>query len=150
LYVLRNDFFYFTMHNSICQSLWALLPNPPCQLSLWEETGVPGGNSRLSAERWLFTLFTWGLGSSRIEKVLTKSSNLKQKCPYKLAMLDLSEERSIAKGHGSNLICPYKSTVLNRKDRSTLSRSHISTNITLALLTKSLYFLNKMNFLKSW
>ena len=21
---------------------WALLPNPPCQLSLWEETGVPG------------------------------------------------------------------------------------------------------------
>ena len=27
------------------------LPNPPCQLSLWEETGVPGGNPRLSAER---------------------------------------------------------------------------------------------------
>ena len=26
-------------------------PNPPCQLSLWEETGVPGGNPRLSAER---------------------------------------------------------------------------------------------------
>jgi hypothetical protein len=25
--------------------------NPPCQLSLWEETGVPGGNPRLSAER---------------------------------------------------------------------------------------------------
>ena len=43
-------------------------------------------------------------------------------------MLDLSEERSIAKGHGSNLICPYKSTVLNRKDRSTHSRSHISTS----------------------
>jgi hypothetical protein len=40
-------------HNSICQSLWALLPNPPCQLSLWEGTGVPGGNPRLSAERWL-------------------------------------------------------------------------------------------------
>jgi hypothetical protein len=38
-------------HNSICQLLWALLPNPPCQLSLWEETGVPGENPRLSAER---------------------------------------------------------------------------------------------------
>jgi hypothetical protein len=34
-------------HNSICQLLWALLPNPPCQLSLWEETGVPGENPRL-------------------------------------------------------------------------------------------------------
>ena len=29
------------------------LPNPPCQLSLWEETGVPGGNPQLSAERGL-------------------------------------------------------------------------------------------------
>ena len=27
------------------------LPNSPCQLSLWEETGVPGENPRLSAER---------------------------------------------------------------------------------------------------
>ena len=26
----------------------ALKPNPPCQLSLWEETGVPGENPRLS------------------------------------------------------------------------------------------------------
>ena len=26
-------------------------PNPPSQLSLWEETGVPGENPRLSAER---------------------------------------------------------------------------------------------------
>jgi hypothetical protein len=25
--------------------------NPPCQLSLWEETGVPGENPRLLAER---------------------------------------------------------------------------------------------------
>ena len=33
-------------------------PNPPCQLSLWEETGAPGENPRLSAERRL-TLFTW-------------------------------------------------------------------------------------------
>ena len=25
-------------------------PNPPCQLSLWEKTGEPGENPRLSAE----------------------------------------------------------------------------------------------------
>jgi hypothetical protein len=30
-----------------------LCVNPPCQLSLWEETGVPGENPRLSAERRL-------------------------------------------------------------------------------------------------
>jgi hypothetical protein len=29
----------------------ALLLNPPCQLFLWEETGVPGENPPLSAER---------------------------------------------------------------------------------------------------
>jgi hypothetical protein len=28
-------------------------PNPPCQLSLWEETGALGENPRLSTERWL-------------------------------------------------------------------------------------------------
>ena len=27
-------------------------PNPACQLSLWEETGEPGENPRLSAECW--------------------------------------------------------------------------------------------------
>jgi hypothetical protein len=32
-------------------------PNPPCQLSLWEETGLPGKNPRLLVERWL-TRFT--------------------------------------------------------------------------------------------
>jgi hypothetical protein len=25
-------------------------PNPPCQHSLWEKTGAPGENARLSAE----------------------------------------------------------------------------------------------------
>jgi hypothetical protein len=45
------------------QQLWyyflnCVYPNPPCQLSLWEETGAPGENPRLSVERWL-TLFTW-------------------------------------------------------------------------------------------
>ena len=38
-------------HNSVSQLLWArIIPNPPCQLSLWEQTGVPGENPRLSAE----------------------------------------------------------------------------------------------------
>jgi hypothetical protein len=45
------------------QQLWyyfpnCVYPNPTCQLSLWEETGAPGENPRLSAERWP-TLFTW-------------------------------------------------------------------------------------------
>ena len=31
--------------------LSCVYPNPPCQLSLWEETGAPGENPRLSAER---------------------------------------------------------------------------------------------------
>ena len=38
-------------HNSVSQLLGPVLPNPPSQLSLWEETGVPGENPRLSAER---------------------------------------------------------------------------------------------------
>ena len=43
------------------QQLWyyflnCVYPNPPCQLSLWEETRAPGENPRLSAERWQ-TLF---------------------------------------------------------------------------------------------
>ena len=31
---------------------YTVYPNPPCQLVMWEETGAPGVNSRLSAERW--------------------------------------------------------------------------------------------------
>ena len=40
---------------SYTDNLMAIKPNPPCQLSLWEETGVPGENPRLSAERWLYS-----------------------------------------------------------------------------------------------
>ena len=32
-------------------------PNPPCQPSLWEETGAPGENPRLSAVRALTDSF---------------------------------------------------------------------------------------------
>jgi hypothetical protein len=56
------------VHISLMICPLTCVPNPPCQLSLWEETGVPGENPRLSAERCLFTLFAWGLGSSHIEK----------------------------------------------------------------------------------
>ena len=39
------------------QLLWARITYlPPCQLSLWEETGVPGENPRLSAVD--YNLFT--------------------------------------------------------------------------------------------
>ena len=40
---------------SYTDNLMALKPNPPCQLSLLEETGVPGENPRLSAERWQYS-----------------------------------------------------------------------------------------------
>ena len=36
---------------SYTDNLMALKPNSTCQLSLWEETGVPGENPRLTAER---------------------------------------------------------------------------------------------------
>ena len=48
-----------------CYQCVSCYPNPPCQLSLWEETGAPGENPRLSTERWL-TLFTW-VGYERLE-----------------------------------------------------------------------------------
>jgi hypothetical protein len=39
---------------------WTLLPNPPCQLSLWEETGVPGGRHdfRQSVDFYSFRMRT--------------------------------------------------------------------------------------------
>ena len=38
-------------HNTYANYCGPALPNPACQLSLWEETGVHGGNPRPSAER---------------------------------------------------------------------------------------------------
>ena len=38
-------------------------PNPPCQHSMWEETGVPWENPRISVEHWL-SLLTWMSRSS--------------------------------------------------------------------------------------
>jgi hypothetical protein len=76
--------------------LLTYVPNPPCQLSLWEETGVPGKNPRLSAERWLFTLFTWGLGSSHIEKFSLRlepaTLEVKGKCANHFATLSFGQK----------------------------------------------------------
>jgi hypothetical protein len=68
------------------QQLWyyflnCVYPNPPCQLSLWEETGVPGENQRLSAERWL-TLFTWARSENRTH-VLTGETRLLWRPSYR-------------------------------------------------------------------
>ena len=41
-------------HNSVSQMLYAR-SQLSCQLTLWEETGVPGENPWLSAERWLYS-----------------------------------------------------------------------------------------------
>jgi hypothetical protein len=52
-------------------------PNPPCQHSLLEETGVPGENPRLSAERWQ-TLFTWVRSENRTHDL--RSSTVQGPC----------------------------------------------------------------------
>ena len=57
----KTIYFY---NNCDITFLTMFYPNPPCQLSLWEETRAPGENPRLSAERWQ-TLFTWVHSESR-------------------------------------------------------------------------------------
>ena len=61
-----------TIGHEVPYKINRLNPKPPRQLSLWEETGVPGENPRLSAERWP-TLFTWGLGTSHIVGYTTEN-----------------------------------------------------------------------------
>jgi hypothetical protein len=63
--------YLFSLDYLSLQQWWYYLPNyvypnPPWQLSLWEETGAPGENPRLSAERWL-TLFTWVRSENRTQ-----------------------------------------------------------------------------------
>ena len=48
LYLMRVTYDSIFSHT---YNLMALEPNPPCQHSLWKETGVPGENPRLSPER---------------------------------------------------------------------------------------------------
>ena len=54
-HVLRSCYFPILDYLSLQQLRYyfpnRVYPNPPCQLSLWEETGAPGENPRLSAER---------------------------------------------------------------------------------------------------
>jgi hypothetical protein len=48
---LCNIYLFIFIYLTLPTRVWALLPNPPFQLSLCEETGVPGENPRLLAER---------------------------------------------------------------------------------------------------
>jgi hypothetical protein len=53
LFIYLFSFVYLALVTTTAYANYCgpFLPNPPCQLSMWEETGVPGGNPRLSAER---------------------------------------------------------------------------------------------------
>jgi hypothetical protein len=71
------------------QQLWyyflnCVYLNPPCQLSLWEETGVPGENPRLSTERknrrFLGSPIDWA--KACWENCLPLSEKLNEKCSY--------------------------------------------------------------------
>ena len=55
-YILQLDYFIITII-VITFSTACGYTNSPCQISLWEETGAPEENPRLSAEG-LLTLFT--------------------------------------------------------------------------------------------
>jgi hypothetical protein len=78
--VLRLPNYILSLDYLSLQQLWyyflnCVYPNPPCQLSLWEETGAPGENPRLSAElRWQ-TLFTRARSENRTH-VLTGETRL--------------------------------------------------------------------------
>ena len=65
------------------------LPNPPCQLSLWEETGVPGENPRLrqSVDFLLFSHEDWVRVALRkyLVRLEPAASEVKGKCANHLA-----------------------------------------------------------------
>ena len=50
-YLLSLGYFILTTIMILLFLINCVYRNPPCQLSLWEETGAPGENPRLSAER---------------------------------------------------------------------------------------------------
>jgi hypothetical protein len=66
-------------HTSLMICPLTYVPNPPRQLSLWEETAAPGENPRLSAERrlLLFSYEDWvrvALRNSRYPGILPKDT----------------------------------------------------------------------------
>ena len=70
-------------------------------------------------------------------------SQIEQNCPYKSAILDLSEEPAVRNTMGRVQFCPYKSAVLNfnmafhfKMDRSTHSISILSRVVSLTTETK--------------
>ena len=72
-------------------------------------------------------------------------SQIEQNCPYKSAILDLSEEPAVRNTMGRVQFCPYKSAILNfyvaslaylKMDRSTHFISIISRVVSLPTETK--------------
>jgi hypothetical protein len=55
-YILSLDWFYLYNNCDMTFFVKCVYPNPPCQLSLWEETEAPGENPRLSAELCIFVI----------------------------------------------------------------------------------------------
>ena len=51
----EGDIWHYFSYTDNLMVIITLKPNPPYQLSLWEETGVPGENPWLSVERWLYS-----------------------------------------------------------------------------------------------
>jgi hypothetical protein len=55
VYAYSTYIYLFSLDYLSSHQLWYYFPNysnPPCQLSLWEETGARGENPRHSTERW--------------------------------------------------------------------------------------------------
>jgi hypothetical protein len=83
-YLLSLD--YLSLQQSRYYFPNCVYPNPPCQLSLWEETGAPGENPRLSAERWP-TLFTWVRSENRTHDLRDERRlfwRLRHRSPWKV------------------------------------------------------------------
>jgi hypothetical protein len=55
-------------HTSLMICLQTYVPNPPFQLFLWKETRTTRRKPMIFGRALNFTHFTWGLGSSHIEK----------------------------------------------------------------------------------
>ena len=100
------------------------LPNPPCQLSLWEETGVPGENPRLrqSVDFLLFSHEDWVRVALRkyLVRFEPAASEVKGKCANHLATealecctADLFDFSSTANRDVKMLIIVYEESANN-------------------------------------
>jgi hypothetical protein len=99
------------VHTSLMICLRPKCLTHPVNFPCVRKHGVPGENPRLSAERWLFTLSTWGLGSSHIEKFSLRfepvTSEVKGKCANHFATEALSSLKNIKISRGGAPIFFY-------------------------------------------